>query len=184
MADRLAHQFFELIDVEGFFDVVEGPVPHGFDRRGDRGVGRDHHHFAGVRRCSICDDELQAAHAGHLQVGDDAIVAFRACSDCRASVALEQHCDLVARLAEHVGHRFAGLEVVVDHQHAAAAEADRLGLSEDRCHAAAFQGGCGIRRVKAAPPSGQLAAGPARRGPRRSASTIASPSPVPPDLVV
>ena len=40
VADGLAHESFELIGVERFFDVVEGPVPHGLDRRGHRWRGR------------------------------------------------------------------------------------------------------------------------------------------------
>ena len=45
MANRLADEPLELVDVERLLDVVEGPVPHGLDGRGHRGVGRDHHHL-------------------------------------------------------------------------------------------------------------------------------------------
>ena len=64
------------------------------------------------------DDELHAVHAGHLQIGQDAI-----------EVLVLQHLErlgragaadhLVAGRAQHVGHRLAGLAVIVDDQHAA-----------------------------------------------------------------
>ena len=40
------------------------------------GVGGDHHHLDAQLPLFELDDELHAVHAGHLQIGDDAIEAF------------------------------------------------------------------------------------------------------------
>jgi hypothetical protein len=61
------------LDVEGLLDVIEGPMPHGFNRRGDRGMRRDHHHLHTHPLPLDVLNELQSRHAWHLQIGDDNI---------------------------------------------------------------------------------------------------------------
>ena len=76
MLQRPGDELFELVGVERFFDVVERPVPHGFDRRSDRGMGRDHQNLGSVRPMLERTDEFQAAHAGHPQIGNHHVVTF------------------------------------------------------------------------------------------------------------
>ena len=121
VANRLCHQPLDLIHVEGLLDVIEGPVPHRLDRRVDGGVGGDHDHLGPVAALLELNDELQPAHPRHLQVGDDAIVALLL-DDLQGLAGARAAGDAVAGLAEDVGHRLAGLAVVVDDQHAAAAD--------------------------------------------------------------
>ena len=114
----LAHEPFELIDVERFFDVIEGPVPHGLDGRRHRGVGGDHHHLRVEPALFDLDDEFHAVHAGHFQIGHDAIELF-ALQQLQRLERAGRAVHLVAGGAKHLGHRFAGLAVVIDDQHAA-----------------------------------------------------------------
>ena len=58
---RPGDKLFELVGVERLFDVIESAVPHGFDRRGDRGMGRDHQHLGAVRPMLELANEFQAA---------------------------------------------------------------------------------------------------------------------------
>ena len=118
MTDRLGHELLELIDVERFLDVVERPMTHGLHGRGHRGMRGHHHHLGGVTALLQVNDEFQPAHPGHSQVGDDAVVALPLDDLDRLSGA-GAAIDLVAGPAERVAHRFAGLRVIVDHQHAA-----------------------------------------------------------------
>jgi hypothetical protein len=96
----------------------------------------DHHHLDLMPTLLELDHQLQAVHAGHFQVGDDAIVVFllkhlQRLGGAAAAV------NAVAGLPQHVAHRLAGLRVIVDHQHAAAAFAGRDVAVGNGVHAAA-----------------------------------------------
>ena len=57
--------------VERLFEVVERTVPHRFDGRRHRRVGRDHQHLHAEPAALDLADEFEAVHAGHLQIGHD-----------------------------------------------------------------------------------------------------------------
>ena len=114
----LGHKPFQGVGLKRFFNVVEGPVPHRFNRRGHSSMGRDHDNLRRALPLPELDDELDARHARHFQVGDDAIEAHRfeqLQGLGRASAALH----LVARMAQHVGHRLPRAGVIVDDKYAA-----------------------------------------------------------------
>ncbi len=67
--------------------------------------------------CVKLSNEVQTRHARHLQVGDDQVVALF--FQGRQPFDGAGHAiGLVTGLAEDVGHRLAGLGVVVDDQYA------------------------------------------------------------------
>ena len=76
MFDRPRDQSFQLLDIERFFDVIERSAAHGFHRRSDRGVRRDHQNLRPVRPAFQMANQLQARHARHLQIGDNHVEAF------------------------------------------------------------------------------------------------------------
>ncbi len=125
MGQGAANQLLQLVGVEWFFDVVEGPVAHGFDRRVDGSVSGDHQHLRAVPAAGQMLDELQAVHAGHLQVGDDHVETLLL-QPLEGFDGAGEALHLVARLVQHVGHRMAGLRVVVHDQDAAEVQAGFL----------------------------------------------------------
>ena len=115
VTDRLRDETLQRIDVERLLDVVERAMPHGLDRRGNRRMGRHHDDLHAQSALLQLDDEFDAAHAGHLEVGDDAVEAFglkflEGFGRARATG------NLMARLTQHIGHRLAGLAVIVHDQ--------------------------------------------------------------------
>ena len=100
----------------------------------------------------------------------------------RAGAALH----LVAGMAQHVGHRLAGPGVVVDHQHAAGRGRRSMGESQPSGSllGRANRVWKGNGNVNTAPPWGPLAAATVPPWASAIRETMASPSPVPPCLVV
>ena len=133
--------------------IVERAVPHRFDGRRDRGVGRDHQHLHAEPAALDLADEFQAVHAGHLQVGDDDVDRPLGQPAERFDGAGARG-DVVAGVAQHVGHGFAGRGVVVDHQHAESIVVSWRYASCGGSHRLRR----GILIVNAAPPSGQFIA--------------------------
>ena len=114
---RLRDGAFEGDGVERFFNVVERAVPHGFHRRPDRRVGRDHQHLHVQPTPLDFADELEAVHARHLQVGyDDVHALARQLGERFARAGARRH--LVIGLSKHVAHGFARRSVVIDHEDA------------------------------------------------------------------
>ena len=115
---RACDELFELVRAERLFDIVEGAQPHGIDSRGDGGVRGDHDDLRIDRAFGQRAQELEAVHAGHLEVGHDHIGG-------PALELLERFDGAAAALhgvsgvAEHVRHRLARAGMVVDDQHAA-----------------------------------------------------------------
>ncbi len=104
MPHGLGDEPFQSIGLERLLDVIESPVPHRLDGGGHRRVRRDHDDLRRALSLAKLDDELDARHARHFQVGNDAIEAGRLeqlQGFDRASAAL----DLVTGVAQHVGHR-------------------------------------------------------------------------------
>ena len=95
-------------------------MPHRFDGRRHRRVGRDHQHLHVEPAALDLADEFEAVHAGHLQVGDDDVDRLARQAAERFDRARARRRRRSSRLAQHVGHGFAGRRVVVDDQHAEA----------------------------------------------------------------
>ena len=102
----LADRALQRDRVERLFEVVERTVPHRFDGRGHRGMGRDHQHLHAEPAALDLADEFEAVHAGHLQVGDDDVDRPLGQPGERFDGAGAGG-DVVAGVAEHVGDAFA-----------------------------------------------------------------------------
>ena len=107
----------QLVDVDRLGQVVGGARAHGRDRGLDRAErGHHDHRQVGVALAQACQ-QLDAVHAGHLQVGEHQVG--------RELLQLAQRLepvggglDLVALVAQELGERGARVDLVVDDQDA------------------------------------------------------------------
>ena len=115
------HDVDDLLDLERLEDVVVGALLHRLDRGLDRAeAGHDDRQDRDALLGDLLD-QLEAAHVGHLQIGDDQVVAAR-CSSSQRRDAVLDGVDDVALHAEEVGEDLADHLLVVDDQ-----DAGRLG---------------------------------------------------------
>ncbi len=135
--------------------------------------------WASDDRCGQRANELQPVHAGHFQVGHDHVgrpaVELLECFDGTAATA-----HFMPGVLQDIGHGFAGTCMVIYHEHVSGRERASpwtIMLLPPCC-------GTGRRMVNAAPPCGQLLADTSPPWAVAIRSTIASPNPVPPLLVV
>jgi hypothetical protein len=115
LAQRLAGDQQELLDLEGLGDVVVGAQLDGADRGLDGAERRDHHHVRRLGERHDVADEVEAVEVGHPQVGDDQVDRLGA-HHLEADLAARRRPDHVAGVGELLGEEVAHRVVVLDHQ--------------------------------------------------------------------
>ena len=142
-------ELFDLVHIERLLDVVKGPMPHRLDGGSHGSVGRHHDDLASSpRSCKarmnsrpfipgICRSVMMTSY-GAVQP-----------PQCLDGTGIAGH--LMARAGENVPHGLPGTGMIVDNQDPA--EERKI---PSRSHAATSIARGGMRRMNAAPPSGQL----------------------------
>ena len=112
LLERVADLDLQLVDVERLAEVVVGAQPHGFDGGVGRRERRDHDAEHVLIDPLGGAKHLDAAHVGHLDVGDQQIeAAALELLDRRAAVLGQRH--VVAFAAQHDGQQLAHRSLVV-----------------------------------------------------------------------
>ena len=135
LLEAALHDVDDLFDLERLEDVVVGAALHRVDRRLDRAeAGHDHGERVRARRCAICVEQLDAAHARHLEVADDEVVVRAARARSSARGAVLGRADDVALHAEEVREDVADELLVVDDEDARALRPRRRDRHVARLH--------------------------------------------------
>ena len=105
----------EVVQLEGLFQVIVGPLLHGFDRRFDRAKSsNDNHHCGRVKRAGLLQNiQPLRARSFQVQVRNDQVraVAFHPFQGCFATVVRE---DLMPLLAQQIRHHLQHGDLVID----------------------------------------------------------------------
>jgi hypothetical protein len=148
----------DLVDVEGLGEVVVGAGLHGGDREALRAVRREQDDGQRGVACVDGGDELEPAHARHLEVGEHDLGVVEAGQRFGAGARGDHR---VPAIDEHLAEREQDAGLVVDEQdlaHAAGSmreEADEVVSTS--AAAAAAAGRAGRRIVTVVPRPGSLA---------------------------
>ena len=106
----------EFIDIDGLGKVVLGPFLHRLDGGLDRSEGGHHHEWGVVILKPYAREQLEAVHAGHLEVRKDQVgQVARNRVERLITVRCGDH--VVSVLAQYLGKGFARVLLVVDYEY-------------------------------------------------------------------
>ncbi len=116
LLDQVHHPLAQLVEIDGFGEVVVGAHPHGFDGGLDGAVGGHQHDAEIDLPLPHLLQEAEPVHAGHAQVADGEAGVIVLVEELEGLPRVVEGTHGEPRLLEGDGHRFAGAGFIVDYQ--------------------------------------------------------------------